>query len=118
MTSLKAARADLAAKATVAVAAYDSVEVLAFEPPTLAGDRVTIATSGVTPTEWLLYIRVYVPAWQSEEGQDLLDDLVEALETVAESLSPTPRSTWDWVYDETKDTFLMTTTVAYGREDF
>jgi hypothetical protein len=117
VTTLKAARADLAAKIATATAAYDPT-VLAFDPPTVSGETVTVSTAGVAPTDWLLFVRVYVPTIQSQAGQDRLDDLVVAAETVGESISPTPRSNWEFVYDESKECFLMMTTVAYPREDF
>ena len=78
-----------------------------------------MSTAGVTPTDWQLFIRIYVRAIQSSEGQDRLDDLVEAIETVGESLgSGSPRSTWEFDYDESKDCFVMLTTVDYPRVDW
>jgi hypothetical protein len=119
MTTLKGARAALAAKVSTAVAAFTSVTVLAHDPPSVSGDTITVSTAGVTPTDWRLFLRIYVPAVQSAEGQDLLDDLVEAVETVGESLgSQTPRSGWDFAYDESKDFFVMLTVVDYPREDW
>jgi hypothetical protein len=119
VTTLKAARADLAAKVTTAVAAFTGVTVLAYDPPTISGNVVTVSTAGVGATDWRLFVRVYVDAVQSEPGQDLLDDLVEAVETVGEGLgSSVPRSDWDFAYDESKGAFVMLTTVAYPREDW
>jgi hypothetical protein len=117
--TLKGARADLAAKIVTAVAGIVDVDVLPYDPPTISGTAVTVSTAGVAPTDWRLYVRVYVPAIQSEEGQDRLDDVVEAVETVADSLgSSVPRSDWDFVYDDGKDCFLMVTIVEYPREDW
>lgn len=119
MTALKAARADLAAKMTTAVAGFDGVTVLPYDPPKISGNAVTVSTAGVGATDWRLFVRVYVDAVQSQPGQDLLDDLVEAIETVAESLgSAVPRSDWEFAYDESKGCFLMLTTVDYPREDW
>lgn len=117
MTALKDARAATAAKITAAVAGF-SVTVLDFDPPSISGDTITVSTAGVTATDWRLFVRVYVDAIQSSEGQDLLDDLVEACETVGEGLgSVVPRSDWEFAYDESKGCFLMLTTVDYPRED-
>ena len=119
MTTLKAARADLAAAVTTAVAGVGGVTVLAYDPPTISGNAVTVSTAGVGATDWRLFLRVYVDAVQSQPGQDLLDDLVEACETVGESLgSAVPRSSWEFAYDESKGCFVMLTTVAYPREDW
>lgn len=118
MTALKGARAAVAAKVVAAVA-DTSVTVLDFDPPTVVGDTVTVSTAGVTATDWRLFVRVYVDSIQSSEGQDRLDDLVEACETVGEGLgSMVPRSDWEFAYDESKGCFLMLTTVDYPREDF
>jgi len=118
VTALKDARADLAAKVTAAVAALD-VTVLPYDPPTIVGNTVTVSTAGVSATDWRLFVRVYVGAVQSQAGQDLLDDVVEAVETVGESLgSGVPRSAWEFAYDESKGAFVMLTTVDYPREDW
>jgi hypothetical protein len=118
-TALKDARTALAAKITAATAAF-VVTVLDFDPPAVSsGDTITVSTAGVSPTDWRLFVRVYVSAIQSSEGQDRLDDLVEACETVGAGLGSTvPRSAWEFVYDESKDAFLMLTTVDYPREDW
>ncbi len=119
MTSLKAARAAVAAKIAAATVAY-APTVLDYDPPQLSNaDTITVSTAGVTPTDWQLFIRVYVSAVQSSGGQDRLDDLVEAIETVGDSLGSTsPRSVWEFAYDEGKDCFVMLTTVDYPREDW
>lgn len=112
--TLKAARAALANDLSAAL--DDTVTVLGYDPPTVSGDTVSVASAGARPTEYLLFIRIYVPAVQSAEGQDRLDDLVEAVE--AAETSAVPRGAWDFLYDEGKDAFMMATVVEYPREDF
>lgn len=113
--TLKAARAALAAELTAAIT-DSAVTVLGYDPPTVSGDTVTVATAGLTPTEYPLFIRIYVPAVQSAEGQDRLDDLAETVE--AAQTSAVPRGVWTFDYDEGKDAFVMITTVDFPREDF
>ncbi len=117
MTSLKAARAAVAVQITTATADY-APAVLPFDPPTITGDTITVSTAGASPTEWLLSIRIYVNAIQSAEGQDRVDDLLTACESVAETSALTPRGDWDLAFDESKEAFVMTTTVGYPRDDF
>ena len=118
MTSLKGARADLAASIVTAVSALpSSVAVFAFEPPTLGGNAVTVSTAGVTPDSWRLAVRIYCPAIQSAEGQDLCDDIVQAIDT-STVLRRVPRSDWTLSYDETKDVFFYETVAEFPREDF
>jgi hypothetical protein len=113
MTTLKAARADLAAQITTAVG-DPSVAVLAFDPPSVSGDTVTVSTAGIGPVDWQLYVRVYVDAVQSLEGQARLDDLAEAVDL---GITP-PRSEWTWRFDEVKQAFIFQATVDYPREDW
>ncbi len=113
--TVKAARAALAAQITTAVN-DPTVSVLAYEPPSLSGDVITVVTAGVTDTEYRLQVRIYVDAVQSAEGQDRLDDLLEAVE--GNALSDLPRSAWEWVYNQAESTFQMVTTIDYPREDF
>ena len=115
MAGLKAARADLAVQIRAAIADTD-VDVLAYDPPDAVAPLVTVATAGVNPTAWRLYIRLYVDAGQSEQAQNLLDDLLETLDLLLEDT--TPRSSWEWQFDDLKGIFLMVTTVEYQREDF
>jgi hypothetical protein len=116
VTTLKAARAALAAQIVTAVA-DTTVTVLDYDPPMITGTAVTVSTAGVTPMDWRLFVRVYVDAIQSAEGQDRLDDLVEAID-VAAAMQPTPRPEWEWTYDDVKGIFLMQAVVEYSREDF
>ncbi len=115
MATLKAARQALAAQIDAAITDTD-VDVLAFDPPTVTAPVVTVATAGVSPTSWRFTIRIYVDAGQSEQAQDLLDDLLNSVDTLLEPT--TPRSSWDWEFDDAKGMFLMVTTVEYDREDF
>jgi hypothetical protein len=114
--SLKAARTALAAQITTAVAGLGDVDVLAFDPASVSGDVITVSTAGLTTTEYRLFVRAYVPAVQSQEGQDLLDDLIEAVEVGVGD--ETPRSDWVFGYDQVKNSFVMTSTFDYPRPDF
>lgn len=116
MTTLKAARADLAAAATTAVAGFAGVTVLPYDPPVITGDTVTVSTAAPGAVEWRLFIRIYVPAIQSEEGQDRLDDLMEAVDEGMPS--SVARVAWEFAFDESKEAFVMLCTVDYPREDF
>lgn len=116
MTSLKAARTALATQIT-AVLADPDVDVLPYEPATVSGATVAVATGGIEATEWVLFIRVYVPATQPQESQDRVDDLAEAIDA-ADNLSVIPRGGWVADFDEAKTAFVMTMTVGYPRDDF
>jgi len=116
MSASKDDRAALAAQITTALAAFPTVNVLPYDPPTVSGNLVSVATAGLTATEHQLSVRVYIGAMQSAEGQDLLDDVLDALEAAA--LSSVPRSDWRMVYDQVKGAFLMATIVDYPREDW
>lgn len=113
--TLKGARATLAAE-IVASLADPTVTVLAYDPATIQGDTVTVGTARITPTGYQLFLRIYVPAVQSAEGQDRLDDLTEAVE--AAPMSGVPRGQWEFAFDESKEAFLMLSTVDWPRGDF
>lgn len=115
--TLKTARAALAADLATAVNAVGAYPVLAYDPPSVTGATVTVSTAGLTGTEYRLYVRVYVPTVQSAEGQDLIDDLVSAIDT-STVLRALPRPEWSWRYDAALDVFLMQATVDYPRTDF
>lgn len=115
--SLKAARSTLAADLAAVIAAVGPYPVLAYDPPSITGTTVTVSTAGLTGTEYRLYLRVYVPTVQSAEGQDLVDDLVTAIDT-STALRALPRPEWSWRYDSALDVFVMQATVDYPRTDF
>lgn len=101
--------------ATLTALSLPGVTVFGFEPPTLPrGATVTVASAGVTATEWLLTIRVYVNGLQPADAQNLLDDTVILIENGLTA----PRSDWLFEYDDERQTFRATTTVQVGREDF
>ena len=121
MAGLKAARTALAAEITAAITASavdpaGTVDVLPWDDAAVVAPAVTVATAGVNATAWRLIIRIYVDAGQSQQDADLLDDLTEAIDLGLGDT--TPRSSWEWQYDDLKGLFLMVTTVDYGREDF
>lgn len=110
-----------AAKAAVADAVVTalgdaSVQVLAFDGPAVNGDTVTVSTAVLAPTEYRLFVRIYVPAIQSQQGQERLDVLTETLDTAPGF--PFPRTDWEFLFDEVKESFYMVATVEYPREDF
>lgn len=109
----------VAAKAAVvaaAVAVLDgAVTVLPFDPPAITGETVTISTAGLSPTELRLAVRIWVPAIQSQEGQDRLDELTELVDTAD---FPAPRSDWDLIFDQVKEAFYMQSVVEFPRGDF
>ncbi len=109
-----AARAVVAAAAVTAIGDV-TVQVQPFDPPTITPPMVTVSTAGLSDTEYRLFLRVYVRDIQSQEGQDRLDEITEALDVGG---FPYPRSDWEFVYDEVKDAFYMVSTVEYPREDF
>lgn len=101
--------------ATITALGDTTVAVLPFDPPTVTPDMVTVSTAGLAATEYRLFVRIYVRAIDSQQGQDRADALTEALEA---GRFPFPRSEWEFVYDEVKDSFYMQTVVEYPREDF
>lgn len=109
-----AARAVVAAEIAVVLAGQD-VQVLPFDPPAITPPMVTVSTAGLSDTEYRLFLRVYVRDIQSEEGQDRLDEITEAIDVGA---FPFPRDDWEFIYDEVKGAFYMVSTVQYPREDF
>jgi hypothetical protein len=113
--TLKGARAALAAEIVTALG-DPTVTVLAYDPATVQGDTVTVGTARITPTEYQLFLRIYVPSVQSAQGQDRLDDLTEAVD--AADLTGVPRGEWEFAFDESKEAFLMLSTVDWPREDF
>jgi hypothetical protein len=118
MTTLTAARTALADAITAAVAAVaPDCTVYAYEPPTLGGTVVTVSTAGVSPTEWRLYVRVYVSTIQSQQGQDTLDDVTEAIDTDT-GLAVVPRGEWSFEFDDLRGVFVMQAVMEYPRDDF
>lgn len=116
MTSaLQTTRKALAA--TLTALGLDAVTVLAFEPAAIpAGTTVTVALAGLDPTEHTLDIRVYVSDLQPGDSADILDDTVSAVDVALPPSSP--RSDWRVELDEPRRTWIATTSVQIGREDF
>lgn len=118
MAGLKETRHDLADDIRSALGAdmlAAGVDVYPYDPRDFAGTGVTVQTARISPTGWGYMIRLYVDADQPE-GQDLLDDLAEAVEL---SLSGAfPRTVWTWVFDDQRGRYLMQTMVEPPREDF
>jgi hypothetical protein len=103
------------AAAIVTALGDETVQVLAFDPPAVTPPMVTVSTAGLSPTEYRLFLRVYVADVQSEEGQDRLDAITETIDVAG---FPFPRSDWEMTYDEVKGAFYMVSTAEYPRADF
>ena len=121
MAGLKAARTALAAEITAAIAASvvdpaGTVDVLPWDDAAVVAPAVTVATAGANALAWRLYVRIYVDAGQSQQDADLLDDLTEAIDLGLGDT--TPRSSWEWQYDDLKGLYLMTSVIEFAREDF
>ena len=114
--ALKEARQALATAIDTAIT-DTTVDVLAFDPPDLTPPIVTVATAGITPTEWRFTVRIYMDFGQPEQAQDALDDLAEALIVQLEDAA-VPRTSWDFEFDEARGQFIMAATVDSPREDF
>jgi hypothetical protein len=110
-----AAKAALAADITAALG-DSTVQVLPFDGPAVGGDTVTVSTAGLSPTEYRLFIRIYVSTIQSQEGQDRLDVLTETIDAAPGFAFPRP--SWEFVFDQVKESFYMVATVEYPRLDF
>ena len=121
-TGIKAARASLAASLDDAVGSR-TVRVYGYEaqPGGLSTPQaVTVATSGVSDTEWLFAVRVYVTLRNSSSfaaAQDSLDDLVTATDAALDA-TLVPRSAWGVEYVDDLDCLVATTVVSYPRDDF
>lgn len=119
MTTLRGARESLGATLTAALSA--SYEVLDYEPgpgrlnkPT----SVTVATAGMTATDYRLYVRCYsdTSRVKPEDAEDALDNMVEATEDALPV--EVPRSSWAVEWSEIHDAFIATTVAEFPRDDF
>ena len=120
MTTLKQARAAITAALSDAIGAQTNVYGYEARPGGLnTPTAVTVATAGVSDTEWLLVVRVYVLMRNADfaAAQDKLDDLTVATDNALEA-TPVPRSAWQVQYVEELDCIVSSSTVTYPRDDF
>lgn len=121
MTTLKQARAALTTALSSAMSTTTTVYGYEARPGGLVTPTaVTVATAGVSDTEWLLVVRVYVSmkhAQSFEAAQDTHDDLVTAADAALDA-SPAPRSAWQTEYVPDLECLVCSSTVAYPRDDF
>lgn len=78
---------------------------------------VTVAPSGITPTDWTVEVRVYVDDQYAARAQDLLVDAtvaVDALLKTGEAFGP---SQWDMGWQPPLECWLARCTLQVGRED-
>lgn len=120
MTTIKQARAATTAALTDALGSQTNVYGYEARPGGLTTPTaVTVATAGVSDTEWLLVVRVYVSLRQADfaTAQDRLDDLTVAADA-ALGATPVPRSSWQVQYIEELECLVSSATVTYPRDDF
>jgi hypothetical protein len=80
---------------------------------------VTVATAGITDTEWQLVVRVYVTTRTGDfdTAQDSLDDLMTATDAALGDAN-IPRSSWQVSYVADLECLVGSSIVAYPRDDF
>lgn len=121
MTTLKQARAATAAALQAAMGSTTNVYGYEARPGGLTTPTaVTVATAGISDTEWLLVVRVYVsmrnvPSFSA--AQDTLDDLTVAADSALGNV-PAPRSAWQVQYIDELECIVASSTVTYPRDDF
>ena len=119
MSGIKAARAATAAALN---ASLTGIPVYGYEPKPGGLPlpvAVTVATAGITDTEWLLAVRVYssVRVGDFAAAQDTLDDATEATDTALGDVA-VPRSSWQYQYIDEHEAIVATSIVTYPRDDF
>lgn len=120
MTTLKQARAAVTAVLADTVGSQTNVYGYEARPGGLTTPTaVTVATAGMSDTEWLLVVRVYVSLRQADfaTAQDRLDDLTVATDDALEG-TPIPRSAWQTQYIDELECLVSSSTVTYPRDDF
>ena len=120
MTTLKQARADVTSVLSDAIGSQTNVYGYEARPGGLTTPTaVTVATAGVSDTEWLLVVRVYATIRNGDfaAAQDKIDDLTVATDTALDA-TPIPRSAWQVQYIEDLECLVSSSTVTYPRDDF
>lgn len=116
-TSLGAAKAELKGLLTIPALPTDATSVYGYEPLTGAKPvSVTVATAGMTPTDYLLVVRIYAttdadPEW----AQETMDTLIMEIDArMGARFGP---SNWTVEHDRELLAFVATSVFAVGRED-
>jgi hypothetical protein len=120
MTTLKAARAATTTVLSDALATQTTVYGYEARPGGLTTPTaVTVATAGITDTDWQLVVRVYVTMRGGDfaAAQDTLDDLTTATDTALDGTT-VPRSTWQVQYVDDLECLVASTVVSYPRDDW
>jgi hypothetical protein len=79
---------------------------------------VTVATTGMTPTFYLLTVRIYATAdVDAKAAQDTIDALIQTIDARIGSTGRFGPSNWDVDLVPELAAFVATTTLEVGRED-
>lgn len=120
-TTIKQARAAVASTLTTALGSSTNVYGYEAQPGGLTTPTaVTVATSGVTDTEWQLVVRVYVTLRSGSSfsaAQDTVDDLLTATDAALDA-TMMPRSSWEVRYVNELECLVASSVVSYPRDDF
>lgn len=118
-TSLGAAKAELFALVTTP--SLPSGLTMAYDHEPLAGNvqkpnALTISTAGMSPTDYLIALRLYVSAEpDAETANDDLDSLIMAVDgRMTGGFGP---SEWEVAYEPELVAFVATNVLRVGRED-
>lgn len=121
--SLGAAKAELLALlAPAGVPAIAGVTcVYGFEPYSGQAQgpvAITISTAGMTPTEYLIVVRVYQTVdVDAEAAQAAMDLLIAAVDTLVGSTGRFGPSSWTVEYDRELNKLVAANILEAGRED-
>lgn len=98
-----------------------SVHVYDHEPKAMSHPfSVTIATAGMTPTDWVIAVRIYADTARADAktAQDQLDLLVPAVDAKIGSNGGFGPSAWEIVWDPDLDALVATNLLNIGRDTF
>lgn len=92
-----------------------------FEPTPGQGAKpvmVTVATAGMTPTDYLLTVRIYATAEiDAQAAQDTIDSLIQTIDARVGSTGRFGPSSWDVEFVPELAAFVASNALAIGRED-
>jgi hypothetical protein len=92
-----------------------------FEPIPGQGAKpvmVTVATTGMTPTDYLLTVRIYATAEvDAKSAQDTLDTLVQTIDARIGSTGRYGPSRWEVEFVPELAAFVASNALEIGRED-
>lgn len=78
---------------------------------------ISISTTSIDPSEFGFVLRVYAQmSTGALEQQDLMDQLVYALEQYLDG--KIPRNNWSWTYSDQLDALIADCSISYPRDDF